>query len=133
MALLVGLMMLLALPFTTPADLDAIADGKVPGFWVFLLLGAALSGFGVGVLDTIKHEDLVATLPDSEIATLITRTVSRLVRTIVSLAVNSPAAPLVVVARVSQRFNRFISLRLPLLTPDLWPTGASPRVIYEPA
>ena len=132
-ALLVGLMMLLALPFTTPADLDPIVDGKVPGFWLFLLLGAALGGFGAGVLDTIKHEDLVATLPDSEIATLITRTVSHIVRTVVALAVNCLAAPLVVVARVSQRFNPFISLRLPLLTPDLWPTGATPRLIYEPA
>ena len=135
-ALLVSLMVLLALPFTTPADLVAIAEGDLSAcwqLWAILLLGAALSGFGAGVLETTKHEDLLATLPDSEISTLITRAVSRLVRTVVALAVNCPAAPLVVVARVSQKFNPFISLRLPLLTPDLWPTGPSPRLIYEPA
>ena len=135
MALLVGLMVLLALPFTTPADLDAIAEGDLSAcwqFWTILLLGSALSGFGAGVLATTKHEDLVATLPDSPMATLIMRT-ARLIRTVVVLMANAPAAPLVVVARVSQRFNPVISLPLPLLTPDLWPSGASPRVIYEPA
>ena len=131
-ALLVSLMVLLALPFTTPADLVAIAEGDLSAcwqLWAILLLGAALSGFGAGVLETTKHEDLLATLPDSEISTLITRTVSRLVRTVVAFAVNCPAVPLGVVARP------FISLPLPLLpllTPDLWPSGASPRLIYEP-
>ena len=133
MTVLVGNLMMLALLFTTPADLAAIADGKLPEFWVFLLVSSALIGFGAGVLDTTKRADLVATLPHSPIATLITRTVSHLVRTVVALALNSPAAPLVVGARVSQRFNPLTSLLLPLLTPDLWPTGATPRLIYEPA
>ena len=133
MAVLTVGLMVLALLFTTPADLAAIADGKLPEFWVFLLVSSALIGFGAGVLDTTKRADLVATLPHSPIATLITRTVSHLVRTVVALALNSPAAPLVVVARVSQRFNPLTSLLLPLLTPDLWPTGATPRLIYEPA
>ena len=134
-ALLVGLMVLMVLPFTTSADLDAIAEGDLSAcwqLWAILLLGTALSGFGAGVLDTIRREDLVATLPDSEMASLIKRISSRIIGTVVALAVNSPAAPLVVVARVSQRFNPFISLRLPLLTPDLWPSGATPRLIYEP-
>ena len=132
MALLVGNLMLLALPFTTPADIAAIADGNVTGFWVFLLVFSALSGFVVGVLDTTKRGDWVATLPHSQIAALITRMVFRLVRMAVALALNAPAAALVVVVRISQRFNPFISIRLPLFTPDLWPTGATPRLIYEP-
>ena len=131
MAVLTVYLMVLALLFTTPVDLAAIADGKFSGFWGFLLAAAVLSGFVAGVLDTTKHEDLVATLPDSQIATLITRTVSRLVRTVVALAVNSPAAPLVVVPQISQRLRTLISR--PILTPDLWPTGASPRLIYETA
>ena len=135
-ALLVSLMVMLALPFTTPADLVAIAEGDLSAcwqVWATLLVFSTLSGFVAGVLETTRRVDLVATLPDSEISSLITRTVSCLVRRVVALAVNSPAAPLVVVARVSQKFNPFISLRLPLLTPDLWPTGPSPRLIYEPA
>ena len=56
---------------------------------------------------------------------------SRIIRTVVALAVDAPAAVFLVVVRISQRFNPVISP--PLLTPDLWPTGASPRVIYEPA
>ena len=135
MTVLVGNLMMFAARFTTQVDLAAIADGDISASWellVSLIVFSALIGFGAGVVDTTKFEDLVATLPDSPMATLIMRS-ARLIRTVVVLMANAPAAPLVVVARVSQRYNPFISLRLPLLSPDLWPTGASPRLIYESA
>ena len=135
-ALLVGLMVLMVLPFTTSADLDAIAEGDLSAcwqFWAILLLGAVLSGFGAGVVETTRFEDLAVTMPESALAAHIQNQLSCYFNALVVLMANAPSAVLLSVIRVSRRFNPFITLRLPLLTPDLWPSGASPRLIYEPA
>ena len=62
MTVLVGNLMMLALLFTTPADLAAIAEGDLSAcwqFWTTLLVFSALIGFGAGVLDTTTFEDLM--------------------------------------------------------------------------
>ena len=133
MALLTASLMALALPFTTQAELTAIAEGDLSAcwqFWAFLLAGAVLSGFGAGVVETTRFEDLKATVPETRPAAFIQNQLSSHVESLVAHLVNAPAAALTVVARISQRLRTLISL--PLLTPDLWPTGATPRLIYEP-
>ena len=134
MALLTASLMAMALSVTTQAELAIIADGNVTGFWqfwAFLLAGAVLSGFGAGVVEATRFEDLKATVPETRPAAFIQNQLSCHVESLVAHLVNAPAAALTVVARISQRLRTLISL--PLLTPDLWPTGASPRIIYESA
>ena len=137
MALLTASLMALALPFTTQAELTAIAEGDLSAcwqIWAILLLGAALVGFGAGVVETTRFEDLAVTMPESALAAHIQNQLSRYFNALVVLMANAPSAVLLSVIRVSRRFNPFITLRrLPLLTPDLWPSGASPRLIYESA
>ena len=134
MALLTACLMALALSVTTQAELAAIAEGDLLAFWQFwaiLLAGAALSGFGAGVVETTRIEDLAVTIPETPQAAFIESYPSRHLASIAALMANSPAAVLTVAARAAQRFRTLNPL--PLLTPDLWPTGASPRTIYEPA
>ena len=136
MALLTASLMALALSFTTEAEFAAIAEGDLSAcwqFWAILLFGAVLSGFGAGVVETTRFEDLAVTIPESALAAHIQNQLSHYFNALFVLMANASSAVLLSVIRDTQRYNRFISLRLPLLTPDLWPSGASPRVTYEPA
>lgn len=132
-ALLIGLMAI-ALHVATASELAAISVGNVfgaKGFSLFLLIGAAVLGLCAGIAEVTRYRDLALTLPKFPWVALIKALLSRVVRSILSLITSFTPAVLTVKVRVNQSFRTFHTL--PLLTPDLWPSGPAPSIIYEPA
>ena len=135
MALLTASLMAIALSVTIPSEIEAISEGRIFGawgFWLFLLCGAAALGVCAGVVETTRFRDLYLTLPRLPWAAFIKSMLSRIIRAIATLtliAIVSLIAVVVVVSFTQHRESREPSSPL---TPDLWPTGATPRLIYEP-
>lgn len=132
-ALLAGLMAI-GLYVATSGEREAISDGNffsARGLSLFLLLGAAALGLCAGIADTTRFRDLVLTLPRLPWAGLIKALLSRIVYTILALQSFFSVALITVSVRVLRSFRTFYVL--PLLTPDLWPSGLVPRTLYEPA
>ena len=118
-----------------PAELAAIADGDIGGayhFWGFLLAFAIFLGIGAGVAETTGTKAFAQTMPDSPLAAFIRTNLSRLA----SLLTARLAEALSIISLVDSS-GIFRVLQSPdsssPLTPDLWPTGSSPRVTYESA
>lgn len=132
-ALLAGLMAI-ALYVATSGERDAISDGNVfgaLGFSTFLLIGAATLGLCAGIAEGTRYRDLVLTLPRLPWAGPIKAFITRMVRTIRALQTIFSAALIKISIRVIPSFRTFYVL--PPLTPDLWPSGPAPRILYEPA
>ena len=132
-ALLIGLIAI-ALHVATSSELAAISVGNVfgaKGFSLFLLIGAAVLGLCAGIAEVARYRDLVLTLPKFPWVALIKALLSQAVRSILSLITRFTPTVLTVRIRVTQSFRTFHTL--PTLTPDVWPSGPAPRVLYEPA
>jgi len=118
-----------------PAELAAIADGNIGGawqFWGFLFAVAFFLGIGAGVAETTGAKAVAQTMPDSPLAAFIRTSFSCLA----SLLSARLAEALSIISLVDSsgvfRTCQSRDTSSPL-TPDLWPTGSSPRVTYEPA
>ena len=134
MALLTVGLMAIALSVTSPSEMKAISEGQIfgsLGFWLFLLGGAGVLGVCAGVVETTRFRDLYLTLPRLPWAAFIKLMLSRIIRAIATLTL---IAIVSLIAVVVVSFTQLRESREPSspLTPDLWPTGASPRLIYEP-
>ena len=130
-ALLAGLMAI-GLYVATSSELAAISDGNIVNVWglsLFLLVGAATLGLCAGIAEVTRYRDLFLTLPKLPWAALIKRLLSRVVRTILALQSFFSAALLTISFCVIRSFRMFYTL--PPLTPDLWPSGPAPRILYE--
>ena len=126
--------MAVALEVSNPAEFAAFESGYVLGawgVWLFLVLGSAICGLAFGVVELTTYKDLALTLPWSPLATSIRRIISGLVHVIVVWSANPSLIALYVEVQDTQDLDRYGTLQS--LTPDLWPIGASPRLIYEPA
>ena len=125
--------MAVALEVSNPAEFAAFESGYVLGawgMWLFLVLGSAICGLAFGVVEFTTYKDLALTLPWSPLATFIRRIISSLVHAIVVWSANSSLIALYVEVRRIQDLDRHDTLQSP--TPDLWPSGAGPRTLYEP-
>ena len=123
------------LSITLPAELVAISEGDIGGaweFWTFLLISAVILGLGAGVVETTGAQAVAQTMPGSPLAAFVRMSLSCLVRLLTS-SLQKILSIIAIVSVVNLSRRRDSPNSSSPLTPDLWPSGASPRLIYEPA
>ena len=131
-ATMIGALIGMALCVAVPAEIEAVSVGNpldAKGFCIFLIIGSVVLGALVGTVDTTGTRCIAETLPRSPLAISIKSLLSRLVRTMISWWAYASA----IVLRAGASISRILveRHRFPLSTADLWPTGDSPRLIYE--
>ena len=127
-----AMLMGVALGAADPAELQQLSVGNWLGaksVSAFLLIGSALLGVCLGIVDTTGKRCIAETLPGSPIAISIRSLLRRLVRTIVSWWLCASTFLLRAGASVAHSPVRRDLPRLS--TADLWPAGDSPRLVYE--
>ena len=119
-----------------PGELAAIANGEITGetwwFWTFLAIFAIILGLGTGLAEDTGTKALVQTMAVSPVASLIREAFSSVAEMLSPSMAN--VLSVLVLVNSSQFLRRHDSddFSSPLtLTPDLWPTGATPRIVYE--
>ena len=132
MALPLAGLMAVAFRVANEADVTAIESGYFLCAWemlLFLVVGSAACGLAFGVVETTTYKDLIQTLPWSPLAALIMMIISGLVHAIGTWSISASVIALYSEAH-SVRYSDWQESSPPL-TPDLWPTGATPRILYE--
>ena len=127
----VGLMAI-ALKMATQTEIAAFESGhflSVWPVWVFLVSAAATCGFGFGVVEVTRYKDLLLTLPWSPLTAFTRKVLSHIVHAIAAWTAGASIMALCAVVQIAQNFDRHDPS--PLLTPDLWPSGSSPLIIYD--
>ena len=97
--------------------------------YLFLGLGSVILGLGFGVVEATKFRDLLLALPWSPIAVFIRRVLSRIIHAIVAWTASASVIALFVVVRIARNLDRQDNPHL--LTPDPWPSGSGPLIIYD--
>ena len=127
--------MVFSLYIATPSEIQAFENGDLSGSWPLILsflTWSVLLGLSYGVVETAHFDEAFSALSQSPWAAHMRDLASRIVTSLFYFATNYLVLCLVGVTRVAERRYTCQPL-LPLLTPDCWPTGTTPRLVYESA
>ena len=130
--LVVAGLMAIALKMATQTEIAAFESGHFLSawpMWVFLVSAAAICGLGFGMVEVTRYKDLLLTLPWSPLDAFTRKVLSRIVRAIAAWTASASIMALCAVVQIAQNFDRHDPS--PLFTPDPWPSGSSPIIIYD--